>query len=46
VPRGGVSGTLLAFLLTFMDDVLLRAPQRKYTGVAKVPHGTSGTNSP
>ena len=45
VPRGGVSGTLLAFLLALMDDVLLRAQRRKYTGAAKGPHGTTGTNS-
>src|SRR5262249_53272956 len=35
VPRGGVSGTLLAFLLALMDDVLLRAPAKEIHGRGK-----------
>src|SRR6516225_3872903 len=32
----GARGILLAFLPALLDDVLLRAPQRKYAGAPKV----------
>jgi hypothetical protein len=41
VPRAGLGNPHGGSSEVLLDDVLLRAPQRKYTGAPKVPHRTS-----